>query len=227
MHPSGCSAVPADPPYARPGAEPDGHPYPPRRDDRARDAGAAHRVRLRADRLPVRARRQPAHLPAHRPAAPHRRAARPAGAARAEHHRRRPHAGRHRHRRRRRGQAARPGRAGGQEPVRRRPLLRGRLPPRPRAAQRAPGRRLPAGLGVHRPHARAHRAAGRRRATRTSATTAPSTSTRARSTSYGAISGNRLDDLRAGHGATGESTATGKRFHADWALWKRAARPAR
>jgi cysteinyl-tRNA synthetase len=40
--------------------------------------------------------------------------------------------------------------------------------------------------------------------------------------SYGAISGNRLEDLRAGHGATGESTATGKRFHADWALWKRA-----
>jgi cysteinyl-tRNA synthetase len=39
---------------------------------------------------------------------------------------------------------------------------------------------------------------------------------------YGAISGNRLEDLRAGHGATGESTATGKRFHADWALWKRA-----
>ena len=39
---------------------------------------------------------------------------------------------------------------------------------------------------------------------------------------YGAISGNRLDQLRAGHGATGESTATGKRFHADWALWKRA-----
>jgi len=40
--------------------------------------------------------------------------------------------------------------------------------------------------------------------------------------SYGAISGNRLEDLRAGHGASGESTATGKRFHADWALWKRA-----
>ncbi|MCW2542989.1 MAG: Cysteine--tRNA ligase [Frankiales bacterium] len=40
--------------------------------------------------------------------------------------------------------------------------------------------------------------------------------------SYGAISGNRLEDLRAGHGATGESTATGKRFHADWALWKQA-----
>ena len=40
---------------------------------------------------------------------------------------------------------------------------------------------------------------------------------------YGAISGNRLADLRAGHGASGESTATGKRFHADWALWKRAA----
>ena len=38
--------------------------------------------------------------------------------------------------------------------------------------------------------------------------------------SYGAISGNRLEDLRAGHGASGESTATGKRFHADWALWK-------
>ena len=40
--------------------------------------------------------------------------------------------------------------------------------------------------------------------------------------SYGAISGNRLEDLRAGHGLTGESTATGKRFHADWALWKSA-----
>ena len=39
---------------------------------------------------------------------------------------------------------------------------------------------------------------------------------------YGAISGNRLSALRAGHGATGESTAEGKRFHADWALWKRA-----
>ncbi len=38
--------------------------------------------------------------------------------------------------------------------------------------------------------------------------------------SYGAISGNRLEDLRAGHGASGETTATGKRFHADWALWK-------
>ena len=37
---------------------------------------------------------------------------------------------------------------------------------------------------------------------------------------YGQLSGNRLEDLRAGHGATGESTATGKRFHADWALWK-------
>ena len=40
--------------------------------------------------------------------------------------------------------------------------------------------------------------------------------------SYGAISGNRLADLRAGHGATGESTGEGKRYHADWALWKRA-----
>ena len=37
---------------------------------------------------------------------------------------------------------------------------------------------------------------------------------------YGSLSGNRLEDLRAGHGATGESAATGKRFHADWALWK-------
>jgi cysteinyl-tRNA synthetase len=40
--------------------------------------------------------------------------------------------------------------------------------------------------------------------------------------SYGAISGNRLEDLRAGHGASGEPTAEGKRFHADWALWKAA-----
>ncbi len=39
---------------------------------------------------------------------------------------------------------------------------------------------------------------------------------------YGRLSGNRLEDLRAGHGATGESSATGKRFHADWALWKKA-----
>jgi len=37
---------------------------------------------------------------------------------------------------------------------------------------------------------------------------------------YGSLSGNRLENLRAGHGATGESAATGKRFHADWALWK-------
>ena len=37
---------------------------------------------------------------------------------------------------------------------------------------------------------------------------------------YGQLSGNRLEDLRVGHGATGESAATGKRFHADWALWK-------
>ncbi len=40
--------------------------------------------------------------------------------------------------------------------------------------------------------------------------------------SYGAISGNRLDQLRPGHGVGGESTAEGKRFHADWALWKMA-----
>lgn len=40
--------------------------------------------------------------------------------------------------------------------------------------------------------------------------------------SYGELSGNRLDALRPGHGASGESTATGKRFHADWALWKAA-----
>ena len=38
--------------------------------------------------------------------------------------------------------------------------------------------------------------------------------------SYGAISGNRLEDLRAGHRADAEDLAAGKRFHADWALWK-------
>src|SRR4051794_28323307 len=37
---------------------------------------------------------------------------------------------------------------------------------------------------------------------------------------YGAISGNRLDDLRAGHRADAADLAVGKRFHADWALWK-------
>ena len=38
--------------------------------------------------------------------------------------------------------------------------------------------------------------------------------------SYGAISGNRLDDLRAGHRGDAAELAAGKRFHADWALWK-------
>ncbi len=39
---------------------------------------------------------------------------------------------------------------------------------------------------------------------------------------YGAISGNRLEDLRAGHREDAETLTAGKRFHADWALWKRA-----
>src|SRR4051812_10800763 len=38
--------------------------------------------------------------------------------------------------------------------------------------------------------------------------------------SYGALSGNKLDDLRAGHRADAADLAAGKRFHADWALWK-------
>jgi len=40
--------------------------------------------------------------------------------------------------------------------------------------------------------------------------------------SYGTLSGNRVEELRPGHGASGQSTALGKRFHADWALWKAA-----
>jgi cysteinyl-tRNA synthetase len=40
--------------------------------------------------------------------------------------------------------------------------------------------------------------------------------------SYGALSGNRLEDLRAGHREDAETLTAGKRFHADWALWKRA-----
>ncbi|MEP6462789.1 MAG: cysteine--tRNA ligase [Frankiaceae bacterium] len=40
--------------------------------------------------------------------------------------------------------------------------------------------------------------------------------------SYGELSGNRVEELRPGHGASGQSTAAGKRFHADWALWKSA-----
>jgi cysteinyl-tRNA synthetase len=40
--------------------------------------------------------------------------------------------------------------------------------------------------------------------------------------SYGAISGNKLSELRAGHRADAAELAKGKRFHADWALWKRA-----
>ena len=39
--------------------------------------------------------------------------------------------------------------------------------------------------------------------------------------SYGEISGNRLDDLKPGHRFEGE-TDPAKRFHADWALWKKA-----
>ena len=39
---------------------------------------------------------------------------------------------------------------------------------------------------------------------------------------YGAISGNRLEDLRAGHRLEAAEVGQGKRFHADWALWKRA-----
>ena len=38
--------------------------------------------------------------------------------------------------------------------------------------------------------------------------------------SYGAISGNRLDELRAGHRSDAAELAVGKNFHADWALWK-------
>ena len=40
---------------------------------------------------------------------------------------------------------------------------------------------------------------------------------------YGAISGNRLGDLKPGHRLTAQEVEeTGKRFHADWALWKSA-----
>ncbi len=39
---------------------------------------------------------------------------------------------------------------------------------------------------------------------------------------YGAISGNKLEDLRAGHREDADALTAGKRFHADWALWKRA-----
>jgi cysteinyl-tRNA synthetase len=40
--------------------------------------------------------------------------------------------------------------------------------------------------------------------------------------SYGALSGNRLEDLRAGHRQGAADLSAGKRFHADWALWKHA-----
>ena len=39
---------------------------------------------------------------------------------------------------------------------------------------------------------------------------------------YGQLSGNRLDELRAGHREDAEALTAGKRFHADWALWKHA-----
>jgi cysteinyl-tRNA synthetase len=39
---------------------------------------------------------------------------------------------------------------------------------------------------------------------------------------YGELSGNRLDQLRPGHRADPAELAKGKRFHADWALWKAA-----
>jgi cysteinyl-tRNA synthetase len=40
--------------------------------------------------------------------------------------------------------------------------------------------------------------------------------------SYGAISGNRLAELRAGHRIDADEATANKRFHADWALWKHA-----
>ncbi len=40
--------------------------------------------------------------------------------------------------------------------------------------------------------------------------------------SYGAISGNRLDQLRPGHRFDAPADGGAKRFHADWALWKHA-----
>ena len=40
--------------------------------------------------------------------------------------------------------------------------------------------------------------------------------------SYGQLSGNRLEDLRAGHRLEAAAVGQGKRFHADWALWKKA-----
>ncbi|MHB1615161.1 MAG: cysteine--tRNA ligase [Actinomycetes bacterium] len=40
--------------------------------------------------------------------------------------------------------------------------------------------------------------------------------------SYGEISGNRLDALRPGHRREAAVLAAGKRFHADWALWRSA-----
>ena len=39
---------------------------------------------------------------------------------------------------------------------------------------------------------------------------------------YGQLSGNRLEDLRAGHRLEAADVGQGKRFHADWALWKKA-----
>ena len=39
---------------------------------------------------------------------------------------------------------------------------------------------------------------------------------------YGRLSGNRLEDLRAGHRLEAAEVGQGKRFHADWALWKKA-----
>jgi cysteinyl-tRNA synthetase len=40
--------------------------------------------------------------------------------------------------------------------------------------------------------------------------------------SYGAISGNKLSQLRAGHRSDAGEITAHKRFHADWALWKKA-----
>jgi len=42
--------------------------------------------------------------------------------------------------------------------------------------------------------------------------------------SYGALSGNRLEDLRPGYRTPVPVASPGKRFHADWALWKAAER---
>ena len=172
---------------------------------------------MRPDRLPLRARRQPPLEPLRRPHPARPAVPRHRRAPRQEHHRRRAPA--RRPLRPRRGPDARPGRARAPLVGRDRGRLRSRLPCRRGAGQRPARARLPTGHRAHPGHDRAGRIASRTSVSPTCPRPGTCTTTSAAFAGYGRLSGNALEDLRAGH--RGEVEAD-KRDPADFALWKAA-----